>query len=655
MRKAIFLLPMWPALLFAGISTGDNSELFRAIRNDDLSFLRGHLTKSTIAERDRRGATLLMNAAAFGSLETLKFLMDAGADVNATNDFGATALLWGARDPDKAGLLISRGANVNARSKQGRTPLMMASLSLGGSATVALMLAKNADVNVKDSRGDTALGLAASIGAVENLRLLLAKGADPAVANGKGETPIILATKSKQAEAVRLLIQKGVEVNVASTSYNIVRNGPVALVKLTPLHRAAASGSLEMIHALLKAGADVNARDIRGVTPLIFAVATDYSSPRVIQALLQNGADVNARDKTGETALDWAEKFGNPQVIAALNQAGAKHGIPYTAPKRPVTPQPEPAAAVSRSIGLLQKTSTEFFLQSGCVGCHHQPLIARAQRAANAAGIPVSEAPAKEQLLQMRGQWLSSQEEFLQSMNPGGGPNRLAETLLGLEAAGYKPDTITDSAVVDLAEAQTAEGYWAGGEEHPRPPITESMIGSTARAIRALQSFSIPARQREFAGRIARARVWLKQADSVTTEDFSLRLLGLAWAGASTADLQEAAHPLLALQQKDGGWSANPYLASDAFSTGEVLTVLNQAKVVGVGERPYRRGVDFLLSTQFPDGSWYVRSRAIKLQPYFESGFPFSQDQWISVAATAWAVQAIAPSIERPSLTVGSR
>ena len=57
----------------------------------------------------------------------------------------------------------------------------------------------------------------------------------------------------------------------------------------------------------------------------------------------------------------------------------------------------------------------------------------------------------------------------------------------------------------------------------------------------------------------------------------------------------------------------------------------------------YKAGVDYLLKTQMPDGSWFVRSRAMKLQPYFQSGFPYDHDQWISTAATAWAVTAIAP------------
>jgi len=57
----------------------------------------------------------------------------------------------------------------------------------------------------------------------------------------------------------------------------------------------------------------------------------------------------------------------------------------------------------------------------------------------------------------------------------------------------------------------------------------------------------------------------------------------------------------------------------------------------------YRKGAQYLLDTQFPDGSWYVRSRVVKLQPYFQSAFPFGHDQWISNPATAYAVIALAP------------
>ena len=286
-------------------------------------------------QRDARGATPLMHAAAFGNLETLKLLLDAGADVNAHNDFDATALLWAARDAAKARLLIERGANVNARSKQGRTPLMVASLRRGGSDIVELMLSKGADVTVQDNRrSDTALGLAASVGEVETMRLLLAKGADPKLPDRTGATPVNLASYSRRPEAVRLLIQKGVDVNAANTSAGpLQRNGPINRLQITALHNAAAFGPVEMVRDLLEAGADVQARDGRGLTPLSFALATEYPSPEILRTLLRAGADVNARDNTGETPLDWAEKFGYPEVLAILRQAGAKRGRVYEPPE----------------------------------------------------------------------------------------------------------------------------------------------------------------------------------------------------------------------------------------------------------------------------------------------------------------------------------
>ena len=61
-----------------------------------------------------------------------------------------------------------------------------------------------------------------------------------------------------------------------------------------------------------------------------------------------------------------------------------------------------------------------------------------------------------------------------------------------------------------------------------------------------------------------------------------------------------------------------------------------------------RIGAAYLLKTQQPDGSWHVKSRAVKFQPYFESGFPYGHDQWISASATAWATVAISGGIKGP-------
>jgi hypothetical protein len=98
---------------------------------------------------------------------------------------------------------------------------------------------------------------------------------------------------------------------------------------------------------------------------------------------------------------------------------------------------------------------------------------------------------------------------------------------------------------------------------------------------------------------------------------------------------------LLGEQRADGGWGQLSSLASDAYATGQALVALNESGNVAVTDSAYKRGVEYLLSTQLEDGSWCVRSRAIPFQPYFESGFPHGPDQWISAAATNWATMAL--------------
>jgi hypothetical protein len=112
---------------------------------------------------------------------------------------------------------------------------------------------------------------------------------------------------------------------------------------------------------------------------------------------------------------------------------------------------------------------------------------------------------------------------------------------------------------------------------------------------------------------------------------------------------------LLTLQREDTGWSQTPHLASDAYATGQVLYTLRELGVPAVNAT-MQRGVSFLLRTQHDDGSWFVKSRAMKIQPYFESGFPYGHDQWISHAGTAWATMGLASAAldERVGSSVSS-
>ena len=136
---------------------------------------------------------------------------------------------------------------------------------------------------------------------------------------------------------------------------------------------------------------------------------------------------------------------------------------------------------------------------------------------------------------------------------------------------------------------------------------------------------------------------WLATARGWTTVDEADRVTGLRLAGADPNEVRKFGEKLLSQQRGDGGWAQTAYLDSDAFGTAAVLYSLRKAGLLDISDAAYQRGARFLLERQFPDGSWYVRSRAVKLQPYFQSGFPFGHDQWISNAATAYAAMALAP------------
>jgi len=152
-------------------------------------------------------------------------------------------------------------------------------------------------------------------------------------------------------------------------------------------------------------------------------------------------------------------------------------------------------------------------------------------------------------------------------------------------------------------------------------------------------------RRRRGLSTVRGAAAWIAAARPVTTEDRAFQLLGLTWTaekpGQKTQSMLAAGAALIALQGSDGGWAQLPTLASDAYATGQVLMALKTAGILSSNQAVYQRGVQFLLRTQSTNGAWYVRSRAIPLQPYFDSGFPYGPDQFISAAATNWAVMAL--------------
>ena len=213
--------------------------------------------------------------------------------------------------------------------------------------------------------------------------------------------------------------------------------------------------------------------------------------------------------------------------------------------------------------------------------------------------------------------------------------------LNALVDSGYQPDRTTDIIVAHLVSQQARNGRWFISAV-ARPPIGEGAIAVTAYGIRSLKAYAPPGRAVEMNERIARATAWLAAETPVTTEDRNMKLLGLMWAGRSAAERAALAKQILAKQRADGGWAQTDHLQSDAYATGVSLFALVEAGGLTPEHAAYKKGTAYLLSNQRPDGSWYVKSRAAKFQPYLDGGFPYEHDQWISSMATGWAAAALA-------------
>jgi ankyrin repeat protein len=628
------------ALAAMAQGTGKDPEKFySAIRENNLAQLKALLDQTASADvADRHGITALMYAAEVGSVDAMRVLIGHGADVNAQNDFGSTALMWAASDPSKVRLLLDHGAQVNLTARSGRTALIIAAFTNPSAEVVRLLLAKGAKVDVMDKRQVTPMNAATFGNDTATVRLLLDAGADIETADTFiGLTPLMNAAGNRNVEAVKLLLAKGAKVNAVSKTEGLpkIQTGTVEFGGWTPLLMASAFGPPEVVKVLLDAGARIDAQDSRGFTPLMLAVGTDRYDRRTVDMLMAHGADLRPRNHAGETALDWAYKFKDSEVIRALD------GTPkdLAKPIQLSDGNGDPRAAITRSIQLLERTSDQFFHKSGCFACHEQPPAEFAAAAARAKGIPVDEKASHERILQITS---TINPVALEGAAALGGADNNLYAVEALVRAGYAPNHITDFLAANLAASQGGDGGWHL-PGYSRSPMQDSDFSRTAMAIRALKTYGTPGRANEMKQRIERGKQWLMHAEPVILEDMDMRLVGVAAAGASASHLQKLAEPILALQRSDGGWAQRQGFPSDAYATGMTLWALNEARVMP----PDANSVKFLLGTQSADGSWQVASRATKFQQYFESGFPYGHDQWISTMATGWAANALALSIER--------
>ena len=127
---AVAGLCLVPWRLPHGRAAPQSDDVYAAVRNNDLARVKTLVGSPADANaKDEQGDSPLLYAAAVGSADAMKYLLDKGADVNVQNPFGSTALMISATDIAKVRLLVEHGADVNRASKQGRTALFIAAMS----------------------------------------------------------------------------------------------------------------------------------------------------------------------------------------------------------------------------------------------------------------------------------------------------------------------------------------------------------------------------------------------------------------------------------------------------------------------------------------------------------------------------------------------
>jgi ankyrin repeat protein len=576
-------------------------------------------------------AAKLMEAAQWESAAAVKALLDQGADPNTRNEVGATPLMRAVNSLEKTRLLIDRGANVNARSDDGRTPLLIAAGLHGAVPVVKLLIDRGANVAVKAPGliGETTpLAEAAYTGDESMFRLLTEHGADV-------KAPALgilgLALRAQCMPCVDLLLNS---MNRASIT-------PEMLLAAPPLGPSLAT------NLLLEKGADIAAKDPQGRTLLMLAAASDEMPVDVVKNLIARGVDVNAKTAEGETALSFAKLRGATPVVELLLKAGAADVPGPAGPAAKPAPAASIRAAIERTVPLLQKTDGVFLKKSGCVSCHNNTLTAMTVAATRSKGIPVNEEMARQNLKTIANFIDGWRDRAFQGVGIPGDMDTVSYILLGMSAEKYPPDAATDAMAYFLKRTQLPTGQWRIFAH--RPPLESNDIQVTAASMRALQLYGPKAARAEYDRAVQLAAAWLANATPKTVEERTFHLLGLGWSGAGKDTIKKAGGALAAEQRADGGWSQLPTLTSDAYATGQALVALAESGALATTDPAYKRGVQFLLNSQFEDGSWFVKTRAIPLQPLFEIGFPHGRDQWISAAGSNWATMALAGAYTKPS------
>ena len=267
---------------------------------------------------DSQGRTPLHLATWSGHVEAAKSLLDNGANLEAASSEGMTPLHLAADRGhlEMVRLLLEKGAAPNAVDEQKRRPLQIAAQQ--GHQGVMKLLLEKSDIDVIDDDKNTLLHSASQGGLTEAVKYLLERGVDANAMNDEGQTPLFLAAANGHNDVVKILVESRADPNTLDDDgkaplHVAIKNGYLDLVNYLldngadknaserwPLmYTAAYFGRIKIVEEFVKRSIDMNIRGPNDWTPLHAA----FDNAAIVRILLEKGAEVDAVESSGRTPL----------------------------------------------------------------------------------------------------------------------------------------------------------------------------------------------------------------------------------------------------------------------------------------------------------------------------------------------------------------
>lgn len=247
-------------------------------------------------------------AATNGNIEIIQTLLKYSADKNSPNEWGNTPLSIASKKGQSTSVEFLLGIDVDVThlNKEGDQALHLAAAN-GYTDIVKLLLDYGVNAKIPDGMGWQISHYAAATGNIEMLKIAIAYGAEVNAVKKEGDTPLIIACMYRYETIVEYLLNLDADFDIKNNK------GEKAV------HYAKETTTLEL---LIRKGADVNAQDMEGKTPLMIAVALSLNLSKY---LLENGARANIKDNKENQALHFSVEY--PLIAERLLQYGAEINV----------------------------------------------------------------------------------------------------------------------------------------------------------------------------------------------------------------------------------------------------------------------------------------------------------------------------------------